>query len=498
MNETITTKRRHVAVIHVAALACWLSLMMSHASTIGAQAGRQPTPQQEQPQPSPQPTPPTAPRINPDVTQSPQRAPIENPPPDFGRPLGSDTRTPRALTLAEVVRLTFEQTSPLQQARLDERIAAQDVRQAKRAFLPTFSMPVGTTLYTPRAVAEGERRVTSENGISLAASGEADLSGRLRASLRRSRYLLEAARAGTLVARRALTLVATDAYYNLVLARERRYLSEETLSLAEAFRKITEARLARGEGDESDLFRARVKVAEQRDEFESARADESAAIDAVRALTGIDFEMPVDLPPIETEIPPTTDATDFSSYTAQLLDGRPELRQLEGQRLAALEEARGERRARYFPQLSYVIADGYEATNFRRPFTRNNDGIAAFAISFPLFDFGMSRSRETQARLRAESFAVQQDFTVRLLRQEFYTARTSTQSALRRISVTQAGMAAAQRSLTIIFTNYRLDKATVNDVVDAQSDYADARLAYFQAITDFHLARVRLETLAER
>lgn len=488
MNETIATKRRRAAVIHVTLLACWLLLMTVHASAIYAQAGRQP-------QPSPQPTPATTPRINPDVTQSPQSHPIENPPPDFGRPLGSDTRTPRALTLQEVVRLTFEQTSPLQQARLDERIAAQDVRQAKRAFLPTFSMPIGTTLYTPRAVAEGDRRVTSENGISLAASGEADLSGRLRASLRRSRYLLEAARAGTMVARRALTLVATDAYYNLVLARERRYLSEETLSLAEAFRKITEARLARGEGDESDLFRARVKVAEQRDEFEGARADESAAIDAVRALTGIDFDLPVDLPPIETEIP---SATDFSSYNAQLLDGRPELRQLEGQRLAALEEARGERRSRYFPQLSYVIADGYEATNFRRPFTRNNDGIAAFAVSFPLFDFGMSRSRETQARLRAESFAVQQDFTVRLLRQEFYTARTSAQSALRRIGVTQAGMEAAQRSLTIIFTNYRLDKASVNDVVDAQSDYADARLAYFQAITDFHLARVRLETLAER
>ncbi|MGH8595697.1 MAG: TolC family protein, partial [Gammaproteobacteria bacterium] len=79
------------------------------------------------------------------------------------------------------------------------------------------------------------------------------------------------------------------------------------------------------------------------------------------------------------------------------------------------------------------------------------------------------------------------------LQQEFYTARTSAMVALTRIPLTEAGSNEAQRGLTLVFAQYRAKNATITDVVDAQAAYAAARMAYYQAIIDYRVARVRLE-----
>ena len=48
--------------------------------------------------------------------------------------------------------------------------------------------------------------------------------------------------------------------------------------------------------------------------------------------------------------------------------------------------------------------------------------------------------------------------------------------------------------MTLIFARYRAKKATITDVVDAQAAYAEARIAYFQAIIDYRTSRIRLES----
>jgi outer membrane protein len=164
---------------------------------------------------------------------------------------------------------------------------------------------------------------------------------------------------------------------------------------------------------------------------------------------------------------------------------------LDFQRRAAIDDARVARRER-LPQLTYTLNGGFDAADFR-PLKRYAGGSAIFTLSIPVFDFGASKSRETQARLRAQSFDAQRELMMRQLRQEFYTARGNALTALTRIKETEAGAAAAQQNLTLIFARYRTKKSSITDVVDAQSAYADARMAYFQAIADYRTARVRLE-----
>jgi outer membrane protein TolC len=429
------------------------------------------------------------------LTHPPERQ-VEKPPPGFDRQ-GGGTGPARSLTVEEAIALALAQTNAYRQAQLDERIAAQDVRQARAAFLPQLTMPLTYFGTTPSQVrAEGEPLVYSyvsssaiNETIGLAnAAGEIDISGRLRASLRSKQHLLEAARAGTLAARRALVLETVDGYYGLVLARQRRRLAEETLSLAEGFLKVTEGMIQRGEGEESDVLRARAQVSARRDELEQARAGETAAMDVLRVLTGVDFATPIDVSRITQDLPT---AIDFSNYTEELIKSRPELTLIDEQKRAALAEARVARGER-LPQLSYNLNGGFDAGDFK-PLKRYAGGSATVTLTIPVFDFGASRSREAQARLRAQQLEALRESTLRLLRQEFYTARATALSALTRIKETEAGATAAQQAMTLVFARYRAKKATLTDVVDAQAAYAEARMAYFQAIIDYRTSRIRLE-----
>ena len=182
----------------------------------------------------------TTPQATPTATPS-----TTTPPPAFGPQTNqTPTQTTGALALDDVLRLAVAQVSALQQAQLNERIAAEDVRQARAAFLPKLTAPLDY-IYTSPTLARpaGEPRSQSfiaNNAIAeyqalLSVGGDIDISGRLRAMLARANALLEAARAGTQVARRTLEQTTVEAYYGLALANAERRSAEQNLAAAQEY-----------------------------------------------------------------------------------------------------------------------------------------------------------------------------------------------------------------------------------------------------------------------
>jgi outer membrane protein TolC len=417
-------------------------------------------------------------------------------PPYYDYPFGSTAVSHRSITVDQAIQLALKNASLYRQAEIDERIASEDVRQARAAFLPQLSIPLtynGTTTSRFRLPDEPptfsfvSSSAINETSAFLTATGSIDLSGRLRAALRRTRAQLMAARAGTQAARRALVISTVDAYYGLSLARQKRRLADETLALAEAFARIAESKRGEENG-EADLLRARSAALLRRDELEQARAAEAASMDLLRTLTGVDFSTHIALPLLTNDLPTTSD---FSGYTEELLKARPELSQIEALQRAAKAEA-SEARRELLPDMTYSINGGFDAGDFR-PLGRYSGAQAIVTLNIPVFNWGASRSRETQAKLRAQSLDLQRESTLQQLRQEFYTARATAFSAIERARLTQEAANVAQQNVTQTFASYRLKKGTILDVIDAQANYAAARLAYYQSIADYRTSRIRLE-----
>lgn len=419
-------------------------------------------------------------------------------------------QTPSAanrLTRDEAVRLALAQASAFQQAKITEFIAAEDVRQAKIAFLPKITLP-STVIYnspTLGPVAPGtpgadrfsfiNTNAVNEYESLLGTAGEIDVSGRLRAALGRSVALLEAARAGTEIARRALVQGVDDAYYGLALSTAKRRSSELSLTAAEEFAHITELMYSAGEVAQVDVTRAGVQVASRRDELEQARVAASVAAGALRVLVGYDFATPIEVVDLSTALP---DTSEINRFVESAISNRPELAQLEAERRAAEQEARAARAER-LPQFTYSLNGGFDSQSLRPDVLHDHLGLlATVSVTIPIFDWGASRSRQRQARLRAQSFESERALAVRNLTQQFYSAQSQALAAASRYQLLSASVSNAERNVTASLARYRGGEGPFLEVSDALSTLAAQRAALYQALFDYQSAKARLLQLTAR
>ena len=385
------------------------------------------------------------------------------------------------LTLDEALRLAATQASGFQQAALNERSAAEDVKQAQAAFLPRVSAPLSYLYTTPAlGLPPGTPRTQSflaNNAISeyqayVNVAGDFDIAGRLRATLEKNRALLAAAHAGTEVARRALVQAVIETYYGLALATAQLRAAEQNLAAAEEFERVTSLLLSGGEVASVDLTRAQLQTITRRDELERARANEAVSAGALRVLVGYDFTRPISTSDLALTLP--VDA-DFQQFKVDDVSRRPEFNQFEAQLRAAKQEVRIARADR-LPQLSYSILGGFDTDSFKPPRLKEHTGVsAAFSLTIPIFDWGATRSKERQARLRAEIAENERTMALRGFTQQFYAAQAQVASAATRIRLARTAITKAQENLDASIARYRAGEAQIVEVTDALTTLAGAK-----------------------
>lgn len=404
----------------------------------------------------------------------------------------------KPLTREEAVALAIAQASTFQQARLAELIAAEDVKQAKAAFLPKASIPSSVIYNSPTINGPNARgdpfSFISANAVTeyqplAGVAGELDLAGGLRATLRRQVALLEAARAGTEVARRALVQAVDEAYYGLALAAAKRASAELSVAAAEEFDRITGLMLNAGEVAQVDLTRARLQSAARRDELEQARVAESVAGDSLKVLIGYDFAAPVAAVDLSI-LPP--DSSELNRFTPDLILKRPEFAQFDALKRAAEQDAKAARAERR-PQFSYSVFGGFDSDSLHARTLHETTGVlATVSVTIPLFDWGASKSREQQARLRSQTAESLRIVAQRGLAQQFNSSRTQALSAAARIGLLRASLAEAQRNVDASIARYRAGEASIIEVTDSLSTLAGGRASLNQAVFDYQIARARL------
>jgi outer membrane protein TolC len=406
------------------------------------------------------------------------------------------------ITIDDAQRLATTQASALQQASLNEQIAAEDVKQAQVEFLPKATAPLsylytspalGLPPGTPRAPSFIANNAISEYQAYLNLAGDIDIAGRLRATLAKNRALLEAAHAGTEVARRALAQAVTEAYYGLSLATAQRVAAQQNLTAAEEFEHITSLLLSGGEVASVDLTRARLQTIGRRDELERAKANEEVAAGSLRVLVGYDFARPISVTDLALAAPV---AFEFQQFKEADISRRPEFAQFEAQLRAAKQEVKIARADR-LPQLSYSFLGGFDTDSLRPPRLKEHTGISgALTLAIPVFDWGASRSRQRQAQLREQVVANERTIALRGFTQEFYSAQAQVTAAATRIRLAGTGVTEGQSNLNASIARYRAGEAQIIEVTDAMTTLAAQRFALYQAIFDYQtsLARLRLAT----
>ncbi len=401
----------------------------------------------------------------------------------------------KLLTLAEALQLAEQQASTFQQAKINEKIIEQDVFQAKKAFYPKATATLGLIYTSPslsKAVMPRPPSFLGANAIGeyssvVGISGEIDTSGKLKAMLKRNQLLLESAKYGTEIERRNLAFAVQDTYLSLALATARRRSTEQNLQSAQQFEANTKLLLDAGEVAPVDLLRAKLQTSQRNDELQQSKANEILAGNALKVLTGFGERQILATEDLLIQIP---NNKEIESYTALMIQTRPEFSQLEADRKVAekeIELAQSERK----PQITYSVNGGAITDS---PFRlKNGLGVqASIGLTIPLFDSGQSKSREIQAKLKIQQTENARKLAENQFAQQFNSNRTLAISARSRIKLLAQSISEAEKNLTASQARYQAGEAIINEVTDAQNLLILQRFALYQAIYDYQAARIRL------
>lgn len=391
--------------------------------------------------------------------------------------------------------MALAQASAYQQALTDEQIATLDLAQARAAWLPklrsvstvTYNKPISPGSSDPSFIAQNAAR---EYQSLIGAEGSLDFG--VRAAVVRSEALLAAAHAGTEVARRELIRGIREAYFGLALAGAKRRSAEESLAAAQEFERVTTLQNEGGEVPEVDAIRARLQTAQRRDDLEQARLQESAAVAALRVLTGIEAARPLAV----AELTQAPSASGLERFTAEMAAGRPEIQQAMAQQRAS-QAAIGVAHAARLPSLTYSADEGFDSPSLRPDDIRQHRGYLLTAnLAIPIFDWGVARARQRQEELRSAQAANQLALARRSAEQEFQRAHDEALSAVRRADNARAAFSDAQRNVDISVARYRAGEAAIVEVTDALTTLAQQRSNLQQALYDFEIARAQLQEAA--
>ena len=415
----------------------------------------------------------------------------------YAQTAGASPPPAQPLTLAGAIELALKQASNYRSAQLSEQIAAEDITQARAAFLPKvtaqpnyiYTSPSLNNSINPRPPSFLGANAINEYQALINAAGELDTSGKLKATLRKNQALLESARAGSEIARRELIQAVQDAYYNLALATAKRRGAELNLEAAAEFENNTKLQLDAGEVAPIDLTRARLQTANRRDELEQAKTEETVNANGLRFLIGYDPKLPIEIYDLLSQAPVEGD---IENYTETAIRTRPEFAQFEADKKAAEQDvniARAERR----PQFSYSVSGGFISDSLTPVRVKDSLGVQVnVGVTIPIFDSGASKSRETQAKLKIQQAENARQLAERQFVQDFYTARTQAISARLRIRQLAQSITDAEQILNTSLARYRAGEALITEVTDAQNALITQRQSFYQALFDYQTARSRL------
>jgi len=400
------------------------------------------------------------------------------------------------LTLARAIELGRVNSQPIVAAETAAKLAAEDRVQARAAVLPSLN-GVGQYIYTqPNGTPSGV--FVPNDGVNVYytyGTVHADVFSPIKWADYRSAAAAEAsARARLDVAARGLVATIVQDFYTVVAAARKAVGAQQGLAEARQFLDITQKQENAGEVAHSDVVKAQIQVAQrQRDAQEADLALLKARL-GLSVLIFPDFRDNFAVVDDLQQVPPLASLEDLKTQAAR---NSPEVRAAEAafrQTAAEIDAAR----SGYLPSVSFDYFYGIEANQFAvydPAHHRLLGSSAQVQISLPLWNWGATQSRITQAHLRANQARVELSLAERSLLADITTFYAEAQAARAQVDSLRASLDLSAESLRLTLLRYQAGEVTVLEVVDAQATLIQARSAYDDGLVRYRVAIGAIQTL---
>ena len=404
------------------------------------------------------------------------------------------------LTLQDALARARKNSVAFQSALTDSAIARQDRFQAGGALLPSVmynnqawytqgSKSVPGTPGTPIFIANNAVHEYLSQANIHESIGLLDV-----ADFRRATALAAAAKAKAEIASRGLVVTVVQDYYSVAAAQQKVLSAQKAADEGDRFMKLTQDLEHGGEVAHSDVIKAELQATDRRRALQEAQLGLLNARLTLAVLLFPDFN---DNFEVADDLHAPATLPTLGEVQQQAAHDNPDVR-------AALEAARAAgfdvtgARAGYLPSLALDYWYGIDAPQFavNGPLGVSNLGTSAAAtLNIPIWNWGATQSRIKQAELRRAQAQRELSLARRNLLAEIKSLYSEAETAMNELGGLERSAQLAEESLRLTTLRYKGGEATVLEVVDAQTTYAQSSAAYQDGAVRYRVALANLQTL---
>lgn len=387
--------------------------------------------------------------------------------------------------------------------RLDPQYVAaagqlENAEWARRAALLVFLTPTVTASadYSEFSTSQfniGIGQAASASGrFSIDARYELFAGGRKIQGARLARAELESAEAGALGAQFVTALGTERDYYAVLGARELLQVARQRLDRATQQFDLARARVASGATVQSDSLQVLLEM--QRAEADLIAREADVVVAQLQLGRRVGQPGPVDAAPIDAASPAALpialeDAIRFAASQG------PAWRQARAEERAAQAALRAQQGS-YLPTIALTGSFAtFDDKFFPTTTQRRSIGVN---LSWPLWNGGQRELAITQLATQRDVARVVREDLERAARRDVTEAYTAHDVARRTLAIAETAVTVAAEVLRVQQTRYQAGASTVLELLDAQTQLAQAQADLVQARYAVRLARAALEAILGR
>jgi outer membrane protein TolC len=285
-------------------------------------------------------------------------------------------------------------------------------------------------------------------------------------------------------------LIASEAYFRVLEAREGLQTIEIQQDAREASLEVVQARYDLGEATELELLQAKAALAELNPAIDTARGNVRVALINLRAVLNLPESQDIDVEEFEEPLPEMPTREDAVGYA---LENRPEFTDLE-LRVEALDKQKKITRADGYPQ--FDLAGKYGITARETGNLNDNefaDWFVAIGLRWSFFDGGRRKAQVAQLDSQQNQLEFQIAALYNQVLQEVETALTEYEVALSRWDAAEVSAEVAREAQRVAQENFAEGVALQIDLLAAQEREISAEVVRVQS---FYSARISAARLA--
>lgn len=403
----------------------------------------------------------------------------------------------RAADLSEVWRLAVEGDPSFRAAIHEQRAAAEARPQAWAAFLPQLSANAGYT-YTQQNILSSDNRVFARGRSryptwDYAVTLEQSIWNYSNwATLRKARAQVAASEATLEAARQDMLLRAAERYFFAVAALETLVSIQAEKRAVERLREVANARRRDGTARPTEALDAEARYLQVHSRELEAAANLRDGLQALREITGREFDRLKPLTSVLAQRGPDTRSGD--EWVQRAMQNNPRVAALRLAVNAASAEVTRQQ-AEFMPRVGAVAqADRRRAEGSLFGGGSDVDNQWGMVrVTVPLFNGGMTYSRVREARenlAKATNEALAEE---RATDRRARNALNGVLTAMSRVNALRAAVEAKQQSLEAWQVSYRSGAAPSLSVLEAERDLFFTRAELVRARHQYVMDTLRLK-----